>query len=230
MIDPRTIIDRHAGPRGEVTLASRTGNHGERHFELFVNGSFLMSSYSGPSSTALAAVGLSAIQAVPPWHILIGGLGLGFTLRRTLAEPKAARVTVVELEPCVIHWNREALGSANAAAMADPRVTVANRDLLAWLRDTPDSFSAILLDIDNGPTWTVHDGNAELYSPSGLERVARSLVPGGAVAFWASAPSKRFEALLTDRFGGFRLESVIDSDEEGRPVEAFIYLSCKPEV
>lgn len=208
-------------------LASRPGERGEPLFELFVNGSFLMSSYSGPSSTALAAIGLAAARRQTPWNILIGGLGLGFTLRRTLQDPRVGRITVAELEPCVIRWNRGALGLENSSAMRDPRVSVECGDLLTLLPDAFARYDAILLDIDNGPTWTVHEENAHLYSGSGLALVASALKPGGAVAFWASARSERFEGLLRELFGSFGFQPETDADEEGRPVEAFVYWAVK---
>lgn len=227
MADSRFILDRECCERGEVCLASRTGAMGETSYELFVNGSFLMSSYSGPSSVALATVTLTNAGSSEPLNVLIGGLGLGFTLRRTLHDPRVARVVVVELEPAVIRWNLERLGSDNARAMTDPRLEVHNGDIVDYLACTSERFSAIMLDTDNGPTWAVHEGNARLYLPAGIERVAHVLRPGGIVSFWASTPDDAFEAELVRTFGECSLETLVDADEEGRPVDAFMYWAVR---
>lgn len=227
MTDPRCILDREHSERGEVCLASRTGTMGEINYELFVNGSFLMSSYSGPSSIALATATLTHTGPSRPLSVLIGGLGLGFTLRRTLQDPSVARVVVVELEPAIIRWNRDRLGSDNARAMADPRLEVHDGDIVDYITHTSERFFAIMLDTDNGPTWTIHEGNARLYAPAGIEQVARILRPGGTASFWASAPDDAFEAELARTFEKCGLETLVDADEEGRPVDAFMYWAVR---
>lgn len=223
MAAERKVIDRVQGERGEAVLAARQGPTGETQFELFVNGAFLMSTASGPSSTALAAVGLSRTRAKPPWHVLIGGLGLGFTLRRALGDQRVERVTVVELEPDVIRWNRGFLGSENAAAMLDPRLEIVQGDVRDVLGAFRARYDMILLDVDNGPTWTIHPENAALYAAPGLLNIRSALRPGGVAAFWASVQSAEFENVIRELFGSCSIDEVLDMDEEGRPVDSFIY-------
>lgn len=227
MAAERRIIDRVNGERGEAVLAARQEPGGETRFELFVNGAFLMSTASGPSSTALAAVGLSRTRAKPPWHVLIGGLGLGFTLKRALGDPNVAHVTVVELEPDVIRWNRSFLGPENAAAMLDTRLVTIQGDVCEFLRKSRAGFDIILLDVDNGPTWTIHPENAALYAPPGILDIQMALRHGGAAAFWASAQSVGFERGIRDLFGNCSIDEVLDTDEEGRPVDSFIYWAVR---
>jgi spermidine synthase len=128
--------------------------------------------------------------------VLIGGLGVGFSLAEALTLDPAA-VTVVEIEPAVIRWNREHLGTA---ALDDPRVTVAVADLAAFLIAGTGEYDAICLDVDNGPEWTVTVDNAALYGESGLSAVDRRLAPGGTVAVWSANRAPEFEARLRARY------------------------------
>src|SRR6185369_4319805 len=109
--------------------------------------------------------------------VLIGGLGVGFSLAEALALDPAL-VTVVEIEPAVVRWNREHLGTA----LDDPRVELVTADLAAFLAAGGPAYDAICLDVDNGPEWTVTVDNAALYDDAGLSAVDRRLAPGGTLA------------------------------------------------
>ncbi len=137
-------------------------------------------------------------------HFLIGGLGLGYTLRAALDRlPASARVTVAELLPDIISWNHGPLAPFAGRPLADPRVTVTCTDVAALLRAAePGNFDVILLDTDNGPDAVMLADNATLYASEGLRLIRRALRPSGALAVWSADPSPRFENTL--RGTGFR--------------------------
>ncbi|RJK98311.1 spermidine synthase [Vallicoccus soli] len=151
-----------------------------------------MDDRDGRSERLLARAPLDLVAR--PAHVLIGGLGVGTTLREALSHPRAARVTVVEVEPAVVRWNRELLGGAGA--LDDPRTVLVVGDLLEHLATTGATYDAVCLDVDNGPDWTVVPGNARLYEPQGLALVRRVLAPGGVLAVWGAARAPAYEALL----------------------------------
>ncbi|WP_335935673.1 spermidine synthase [Streptomyces sp. PTD5-9] len=199
-------LDRREGPYGEVVLRSRGDD-----FEIIANGCFLMDTSDGRSERLLIDAALAALPADrrDP-AVLIGGLGVGFSLVRAAAEPRWGRIAVVERERAIVDWHLTGpLGRISGAALADPRTSVLTTDLVAHLRTTTDRYDALCLDIDNGPDWTVTDDNAGLYSPAGLADCRERLTPGGVLAVWSAQPSPAFEqALRNAGFGGVRTEEV----------------------
>lgn len=191
------VVDRRAGVAGEVVLRRR----GER-YEIIANGCFLMDTSDGRSERLLVDAALQALggdRAGP--SVLLGGLGVGFSLARAAAAPWG-RIDVVEREAAVVEWHRDGpLGAFSQGALADPRVTVVEDDLLDHLRRTAAPYDALCLDIDNGPDWTVTENNGSLYSPSGLGACRNRLSPGGVLAVWSAQPSAAFEVAL--RSAGF---------------------------
>ncbi|MFC8452489.1 spermidine synthase [Kitasatospora sp. NPDC057223] len=195
-------LDRREGPYGEVVLRRR----GE-HYEIIANGCFLMDTADGRSERLLVQAALDELgPATGGPAVLIGGLGVGFSLAYAAAEPRWARIAVVEREGAVIDWHRTGpLGAISAGALADPRVEVLHTDLLEYLHGEAgtDRYDALCLDIDNGPDWTVTDSNTGLYGPAGLAAIQRRLRPGGVLAVWSAQPSTAFEdALRTAGFTG----------------------------
>ncbi|MGH3387858.1 MAG: spermidine synthase, partial [Actinomadura sp.] len=140
-------------------------------------------------------------------RLLIGGLGVGYSLAEAVRSP-GGTVTVVELETAVIDWHATHLEPFSAGALHDPRVTVVCADLLAWLRATAETFDAICLDIDNGPDWTVIDDNARLYTAGGLDLLAGRLDAGGVLAVWSAAASPAFEDRLRAHFSAVEIHTV----------------------
>lgn len=167
-------------------------------FEIIANGTFLMDTRDGTSERLLVTAAADRMPAGAP--ILIGGLGVGFSLRAALDHPRAGSVVVVERERAVVDWNHGPLAAFHADALADPRVACVEADLVAWLSQTRDLFGAVCLDVDNGPEWTVTDENAALYTESGIARLAGMLVPGGVLAIWSAAGSDAFAARLRRHF------------------------------
>ena len=172
------------------------------HFEIISNGVFLMDTRNGESERVLVRAAVDAWKGPEAARMLIGGLGVGFSLAEAVGVPRVGEVTVLECEPSVIAWHGTYLSDFSAGAVRDPRVTVVCADLLAWLRQAPDGlvFDVMCLDIDNGPDWTVTEANAALYSDAGLELLVSRLSPGGVVAFWSASASAEFEARLGRHF------------------------------
>ncbi|GAB3153433.1 spermidine synthase [Amycolatopsis stemonae] len=188
------VVETVAGRGGELVLR----RDGEA-FEVIENGVFLMDTRNGESERLLVTGALS-----PGASVLIGGLGVGFSLRAAL-DAGAASVVVVEREPAVIAWNRSGpLRTVHGDALADPRVTVVEADLVSWLAGTSARFDALCLDIDNGPEWTVTEDNTALYSDAGLARLREVLNPGGVLAVWSAATAPAFAARLREHFADVR--------------------------
>ncbi|MFG3243289.1 MULTISPECIES: spermidine synthase [unclassified Streptomyces] len=199
-------LDRREGPYGEVVLRRRGDD-----FEIIANGCFLMDTSDGRSERLLIDAALAALPADRPApSVLIGGLGVGFSLARAAAEPRWGRIAVAEREQAIVDWHREGpLAAISAAALADPRTGILTTDLVAHLSTTTDRYDALCLDIDNGPDWTVTEDNTSLYSPAGLADCRARLTPGGVLAVWSAQPSADFEqALRNAGFSGVRTEEV----------------------
>ncbi len=194
--DPPETVDRRQGPYGEVVLRRR----GER-FEIIENGCFLMDTSDGRSERLLVDAALEELGGAGR-SVLIGGLGVGFSLARAVAEPRWGRIVVVERERAVIDWHRCGhLAPFSAGALDDPRVRVIESDLVPWMREAGETYDALCLDIDNGPEWTVTETNDSLYTPAGLAGCMRRLAPGGVLAVWSARPSGAFGQAL--RNAGF---------------------------
>ncbi|CAM5511439.1 Spermidine synthase OS=Streptomyces tendae OX=1932 GN=GUR47_14445 PE=4 SV=1 [Streptomyces tendae] len=195
------VLDRREGPYGEVVLR----RHGTL-LQIIANGCFLMDTSDGRSERRLvdaAADALAASGGRTAPHLLIGGLGVGFSLAHAAADPRWGRIAVVEREGAIIDWHRAGpLAALSAGALADPRARIVEADLVEYVNETSDTYDALCLDIDNGPGWTVTEGNDGLYTPSGLAGCARLLRPGGVLAVWSAQPSPEFEETL--RNAGFQ--------------------------
>jgi spermidine synthase len=188
--DRPVIVDRRETPRGELVLR-RAGEH----FEVIANGTFLMDTRDGRSERALVREAIAGRAGV---RVLIGGLGVGFSLHEALASPACREVIVCELEPAVVEWARTHLGGCG---LDDPRVRLLVCDLRDALETLDDGgLDAICLDVDNGPGWLVHPANAAIYADAGLARMRALLRPGGRLAVWASARDDGFERRLRAGF------------------------------
>jgi spermidine synthase len=160
----------------------------------------LMTSRAHGSEDAMMA--LACPEPPPGACVLVGGLGMGFTLAATLAQVDAtATVVVAELIPEVIEWNRGPLGPLAGSPLDDPRTEVVEGDVGRVIRTSRDRFDAILLDVDNGPDSYTDRGNYALYTPTGLKAIHRALRPGGALAVWSVGDERTFEGRL--RLAGF---------------------------
>ncbi|MEU5308709.1 spermidine synthase [Streptomyces sp. NPDC021562] len=215
------VLDRRDGPYGEVVLR----RHGEL-LQIIANGCFLMDTSDGRSERLLVDAARAALDGRAAPAVLIGGLGVGFSLAHAARDPSWGRITVVEREPAVVDWHRDGpLSALSAHAFADPRTVIVEDDLVAYVNETCDTFDALCLDIDNGPGWTVDMANESLYSPAGLASCARVLRPGGVLAVWSAQPSAEFEETLRNAgFTQVRTEEI----PVARGVPDVVHLAVRP--
>ncbi|MFF4308119.1 spermidine synthase [Streptomyces sp. NPDC001601] len=215
------VLDRRDGPYGEVVLRRHGGL-----LQIIANGCFLMDTSDGRSERLLVDAAFRALDGRSEPAVLIGGLGVGFSLARAAQDPRWGRITVVERETAVVDWHRDGpLSAISARAFADPRTVIVESDLVAYVNETSDTFDALCLDIDNGPGWTVDKANEGLYSPAGLAGCARVLRPGGLLAVWSAQPSAEFEGTLWNAgFQRVRTEEI----PVARGVPDVVHLAVRP--
>jgi spermidine synthase len=218
---PATIA-RAEGVLGEVVLRRRPGPV----HELIVNGVFLMDTAETTTERLLAELVLTRHRS--PRRVLVGGLGLGCTLAALLADPRPEWVEVVEIEPLLVGWLRAGLVPGAAAALADPRVRVRIADVREVL-GTGERYDAVVLDVDNGPGFLVHERNAAVYEPPALAAAGGALRPGGVLAVWSADPAPSLRAALTEQVGPTE-QIVRRVERQGRPLDYYLYVSAKPDI
>ncbi|HWX05150.1 MAG TPA: spermidine synthase [Bradyrhizobium sp.] len=201
---PWLQIDAARVPGADVEL--RLMRRGAE-FSMMLGPNELMNSRLSGSEQALATLACGKIEAVKSPHLLIGGLGMGFTLRAALAVLGAdARITVAELVPAVIAWARGPMADLFGDSLSDPRTRVREADVVDVIRSHDSGFDAILLDVDNGPEGLIRKANDALYDPKGLKAIRRALRPRGVLAVWSSGPNPAFTKRLRD--AGFEVSEV----------------------
>jgi len=169
----------------------------DHDFAIKINSHELMNSRQHESEMELARLGCAHLSGHATPRVLIGGLGMGYTLRQTLdmLGPDAS-VIVSELLPAVVDWNREFMKELNGQPLDDKRTEIITGDIYHLLMRSKNKFDAILLDIDNGPSAIVDSGNQRLYTPTGIQTCRRALRNQGCLAIWSGEPSKAFEKTL----------------------------------
>jgi spermidine synthase len=192
---PWKFLDSARVPGGsaQISLYARG-----KEFSIRVNGRELMNSRVHGSEDALAEFASARIGTLPSPRILIGGLGMGFTVASALQRLEAeGRVLVAELVPKVVEWNLKFLGELNGHPLQDPRVTVQGADVALVLKGEQQAFNAILLDVDNGPEGLTRIGNNWLYTEAGIKAAFAALKPGGVLAVWSAGPDQAFARRLS---------------------------------
>ena len=187
------LLDETRTPDGDLIALMRHGSE----YIILANGRPLMSSRMHGSEEALASFGCNQARNETAPNVLVGGLGMGFTLRATLdlLSPDAT-IVVAELLPAIVEWNRGVLAPLAGAPLGDRRVRVEVNDVAATLRASRHRFDAILLDVDNGPDAFTASNNAVLYSDAGLSAIRASLKANGVVAVWSAWEDRKFEQRL----------------------------------
>jgi spermidine synthase len=200
---PRELIGTATVPGGEDLRLYRRG----ADFMIVLDRNELMNSRMSGSEEALATMTCDRLRDKATPHLLIGGYGMGFTLRAALgALGKRARVTVVELVPEIIEWARGPMAALTGDCLDDPRITLIERDVAAAIGEGRATYDAILLDVDNGPDGLVRKANDRLYSAYGLATARAALRPGGVLAIWSAAPDTAFARKLHS--AGFDVDEV----------------------
>ena len=209
---PRVLIDSAPipGGGGELRLIRRGDD-----FWIMLGANALMSTRLRGSEEALATLVCERIAGRPRPALLIGGLGMGFTLRAALgALGRDARVVVSELVPAIVKWARGPMAHVHAGSLDDPRVEIALGDVGDLIAAARSGYDSILLDVDNGPDALSRDTNDRLYDLDGLRRAHSALKPGGILAIWSAAPDPAFARRLGK--AGFAVDEVAVRAHAGR--------------
>lgn len=221
---PRELLGTAQIPGGEeLRLYKRDAD-----FIIALGANELMSSRLSGSEEALALLTCDRLQNIESPHLLIGGYGLGFTLRAAQARlGPQARFTVVELIPEIIDWTRGPMSELAAGCLDDPRVELVIRDVSRAIAASERRFDAILLDVDNGPDGLTREDNNHIYSLLGLQEAKRALKPGGVLAIWSAAPDERFARRL--KHAGFQVEEVmVRAGRGGKGARHIIWFARAP--
>ncbi len=221
---PRELIDIAHVPGGQELRLFRRGGD----FMIVLDRNELMSSRMSGSEEALAVLSCERLGDRAAPHLLIGGYGMGFTLRSALADLGAdAQVTVAELVPEIIKWARGPMVELAAGCLDDPRVRLIEDDVVAIIAAADCTYDAILLDVDNGPDGLTRNGNDRLYSMRGLAAAKAALKPGGVLAVWSAAPDNAFARRLAD--AKFSVEEVaVRARSNGKGPRHVIWFATKP--
>lgn len=215
-------VARSESERGEVVLRRRTNELGADVFELRVNGIFVMDTAETHSEIALAAAGLELVA--DPRDVVVGGLGLGFTTQRVLADPRVEQVTVVEIEDALIGWMRDGTVPQGPAILADQRVRIVNADISMAIAEARSTYDLILLDVDNGPGYLVNEANERIYEEDFLARCRDLLNPDGVLVVWSAAEAPELLATMRAVFGEAE-EHVHDVLLQERPETYHLFLA-----
>jgi spermidine synthase len=220
---PRELIATAQIPGGEELRLFRRGGD----FMIVLDRNELMSSRMSGSEEALATMTCERLDGRVAPHLLIGGYGMGFTLRAALARLDArARITVAELVPEIIAWARGPMAELAAGCLEDPRVSLREQDVAMVIDSAAATYDAILLDVDNGPDGLVRLANDRLYTLSGLASAKAALKPGGVLAVWSAAPDAAFARRLAK--AGFAVEEVaVKARSNGKGPRHVIWFATK---
>ncbi len=220
---PWILLDTAAIPGGGELRLKRRGTE----FSIMLGDNELMNSRLSGSEEALADLSAARIKHHVAPKILIGGLGMGFTLRAALAAlGPAARIEVAELVPAVVAWARGPMAEVFAGSLDDARTELREGDVLALIRDGAGAYDAILLDVDNGPDGLTRQANDALYDSAGLAAAKKALKPGGVLAVWSSGPDNSFTRRL--RKAGFEVEENRVRAGRGRGARHMIWIAARP--
>ena len=217
---PWETLDTATAPDGEALDLRRRGHE----FLIRAGGYDLMSSEDDGSSKALSSLGIGALGR-PAKHVLVGGLGMGFTLREALDRvgPEAT-VEVAELVEAVVRWNEGPLADVAGRPLEDPRARVFQGDVGGRIRKPPQPYDAILLDVDNGPDALAHDSNESIYSASGLDAAYRALEPGGVLGVWSFSDDRKFTSRC-NRAGFTTQVEKVKASRKGRGRFHYIWIA-----
>jgi spermidine synthase len=215
-------VARAESERGELVLRQRTEEDGSTTLELRANGVFVMDTRETTSERALARAALFRHDA--PTNVLVGGLGLGFTLAEVLADDRVRRVVVAEIEPALVEWLRDGTVPHGPALLADERVEVRVADVAEVIGEAEGAYDVVLLDVDNGPGYLVHDANSALYAPALLGSTQRALRARGQCVIWSAARDEPLHEAMRQVFGDAEA-AAYDVDLQGRAEQYWLHLA-----
>lgn len=221
---PRELIGTAEVPGGPPLRLFRRG----ADFMIVLERNELMSTRMSGSEVALGTMTCDRLSNRPAPRLLIGGYGMGFTLRAVLERLGAdARITVAELVPGIIEWARGPMAELTAGCLDDPRVTLDMGDVAESIRRTSEEYDAIMLDVDNGPDGLTRPANDGIYSARGLAAAMHALKPGGTLAIWSAAPDPLFARRLAK--AGFAVDEVrVRARDNGKGATHIIWFARRP--
>lgn len=197
---------------------------GRSEYELTINGVFIMASYNHLSSELLIRSAPKYLHTDQDVHILIGGLGMGFTVNEACSLRSAAKIDVVEKHSAVVNWNQQHLAECNQCCLDDPRVQVILSDFYTYILDTEQKYHLICMDIDNGPMMLVEENNLRVYNREFFQKVQQHLCTGGVFAVWSCNPDPELEKELASVFTDCTVEEVYEI-HQGEEVPYYLYFA-----
>jgi spermidine synthase len=213
-------IDRSLAPDGSELVLARRGTE----WQVRAAGLVLMVSHAHGSEEVMSEYALERVKN--PRTVLVGGLGLGFSLRATLDKVGPnAKVMIAELVPELVEWNRRHVGHLAGRPLDDPRTVLRVGDVFDRITEAPAAFDAILLDVDNGPSALAHKKNNRIYSPTGVARCGEALRTGGVLAVWSAGQDERYARTL--KTAGFKVEVKTVGNHKGAGVRHVLFLATK---
>ena len=226
MKQEKVILSRVTTSQGKLQLQQcvDTDSTEQPVYEIIFNGVFLMASYNERSAKA---VGTLAVQPLASKRqgirVLVGGLGIGYTLQTVLDFDGVQAVDVVEIEKHIIGWAKSYFSKLNGHALSDLRVHLIQTDLVDYILKTEETYDVIILDVDNGPTRLALESNQRLYEEPTLARIRDLLTDGGILTVWAAEKCPAFQTRLEKVFDQTEVITVQEMDRRGHPTDYFIY-------
>ena len=219
-MQPWETLDRAKTPDGTELVLARRGEE----WVVRAGGQVLMSSRVHGSEETLAKYALERVKG--PRHVLVGGLGMGFTLRAALdGLPRGVPVHVAELVPALVRWNQTHLADLALRPLDDPRVVLHEGDVYGAIVAANATLDLLLLDVDNGPSALTQGKNARLYSEAGTKACARALRPGGVLALWSAGADERYRKNL--ELAGFKVEVKTVAARPGSGARDVLFLATR---
>jgi spermidine synthase len=215
-------VARAESERGELVLRRRIEERAADVLELRVNGVFVMDTKETSSEADLAGAALELVDE--PRDVVVGGLGLGYTLQRVLADQRVRKVMVVEIEEALVGWMRDGTIPHGPGLLADKRVHVVNADIVMAIAEARSTYDLVLLDVDNGPGYLVHEANAGIYEHDFIASTKSIVNPGGALVVWSAAPAPELVGVMEKVFGNCAVHRY-DVLLQERPEQYLLYLS-----
>lgn len=222
---PREKIEEVFTENGELQLW-KCGRKDTPAYEIIINGVFIMASYNSDSSKRLITSALKRMDEGTPLSVLIGGLGMGFTLREACRHERIRHIDVVEMEPVIVRWNETHFDTFKGACRQGERVRLRIGDFYRFAMAGEHAYDLVSIDIDNGPMLLVNEGNERVYTPAFLKVIRGVLKPGGVCVIWSCGRDRVLEESLQAVFGAAEIEEVTERFK-GRDVAYYLYFGKK---